>query len=931
MNKKKLISFLIIFFNLFEFERCFLFSVIIAIYNAGKYLDDSICSLINQTIGFSKIEIILVNDGSTDQTEEICLQYQKKYKNNIIYIKIKHSGVSKARNEGMNHAHGKFINFLDADDKWDYQAFNYINLFFKINKDIDFVAGRIKFFEEDKKYHPLDYKFYKTRVVNLSQEYNSIQLSASSSIFRKSSIAGKYFKEDVFFCEDSLFVNNILLIKPIMGLIKEAIYYYRRRTDFSSAINNQKKNLNFYTETLNKVSKFLINSSKALYNYIVPFIQFLIVYDLFWRIQSHAFEFLDYKNFKKYKLIIEELLKELDDKYIFEQKIFSYRYKAFVLSKKYERDIRYDIKLKNNYFVYSKYRLIDLKNSIIELRIINIKNNIIYLEGIDYLWLPREKYTYFLKCENEIFYPKYYLNPKYHFYTMYGLFQKGRTIFFEIHIKLRNKPLNLYFYISFMNIISEIFPSLGAFSHIPSLSNGYFVSEKFIIRLFKKRLTIFQYNIKLEEVFENNYCNELRQMKKDNIINLRKYVKHKNKSKKKYEIWIINDEFDSAGDNGEYFFRYLYLRQPKGIKIYFAIQKDCNDYKRLKKFGNILDLQSDEYRNIFIESDKIISSISDSWVINPFNKDQNYIRDLLHFDFIFLRSNIITNDLTNSLNRFMNNYSLIISTSKKEYKSLLMSNYRYNENNVILTGMPKLDYLNAFKSKISMEKKIIIIPSVRGPIKIDRYTKNNQSFFHSYKFYYTKFFEFYNSLINNQQLSKIMNLHNYKGFLCLHSSFKSEWIGFKQNELFSIIDKCDYQKQLLTASLFIIDYSNIFLYIGYIKKPVIYAHFDYEEYLINHKNIKFNYDLDGFGPVCKNLNCIIAQIKEEIENKCLMKKKFMKKIKKFFAFPNNNNNERIFLKITTGRKIITNSNNFNHIILLIFLIINIYKYVYIII
>ena len=225
MNKKKLISFLIIFFNLFEFERCFLFSVIIAIYNAGKYLDDSICSLINQTIGFSKIEIILVNDGSTDQTEEICLQYQKKYKNNIIYIKIKHSGVSKARNEGMNHAHGKFINFLDADDKWDYQAFNYINLFFKINKDIDFVAGRIKFFEEDKKYHPLDYKFYKTRVVNLSQEYNSIQLSASSSIFRKSSIAGKYFKEDVFFCEDSLFVNNILLIKPIMGLIKEAIYY----------------------------------------------------------------------------------------------------------------------------------------------------------------------------------------------------------------------------------------------------------------------------------------------------------------------------------------------------------------------------------------------------------------------------------------------------------------------------------------------------------------------------------------------------------------------------------------------------------------------------------------------------------------------------------------------------------------------------------
>ena len=49
---------------------------------------------------------------------------------------------------------------------------------------------------------------------------------------------------------------------------------------------------------------------------------------------------------------------------------------------------------------------------------------------------------------------------------------------------------------------------------------------------------------------------------------------------KNYEIWIINDRRDKAGDNGEYFFRYLYLRQPKGIKIYFAIKKDCNDYKR---------------------------------------------------------------------------------------------------------------------------------------------------------------------------------------------------------------------------------------------------------------------------------------------------------------------------------------------------------------
>ena len=74
----------------------------------------------------------MINDGSTDETEEICLKYQTKYKKNIIYIRIEHSGVSKARNIGMNYANGTFINFLDSDDKWDHQALNIFYYFLKI-------------------------------------------------------------------------------------------------------------------------------------------------------------------------------------------------------------------------------------------------------------------------------------------------------------------------------------------------------------------------------------------------------------------------------------------------------------------------------------------------------------------------------------------------------------------------------------------------------------------------------------------------------------------------------------------------------------------------------------------------------------------------------------------------------------------------------
>ena len=203
----KKLSFIIVLIIFLCPIKCFIFSVIIAIYNTGRYLNDSIGSLLNQTIGIGNIQIILVNDGSIDNSEEICLKYQKEFYHNIFYIKIEHGGVSRARNAGLEYAKGEFINFLDADDKWDYHAFEYTLKFFQDNKNVNLAACRLLFFEAINTYHPLDYKFYKTRVVNLTKEYNCIQLSGPSSFFRKSLIMGKKFEEGIFSGEDTIFIN----------------------------------------------------------------------------------------------------------------------------------------------------------------------------------------------------------------------------------------------------------------------------------------------------------------------------------------------------------------------------------------------------------------------------------------------------------------------------------------------------------------------------------------------------------------------------------------------------------------------------------------------------------------------------------------------------------------------------------------------------
>ena len=275
--------------------KCYLFSVIIAIYNTGRYLNDAIDSVINQTVGFDKIQIILVNDGSIDDSENICLNYKQKYPKNIQYIKINHSGVSKARNIGLKYAKGNFINFLDSDDKWDINAFRHFFLFFKFYKKIDMIAGRIKFFEALNKYHLLDYKFKKSRIVSLDKEYNCIQLHVSSSFFRAKSIRTHKFDERLFYAEDVKFISNILISKKIIGIIKEAIYYYRKRSDSSSAMQNS-NNFNYYFDVINYVHIYLINKSIKLYGKIIPFIQFYLAYELIYRIISPTNHFLEFNN-----------------------------------------------------------------------------------------------------------------------------------------------------------------------------------------------------------------------------------------------------------------------------------------------------------------------------------------------------------------------------------------------------------------------------------------------------------------------------------------------------------------------------------------------------------------------------------------------------------------------------------------------------------
>ena len=329
----------------------FKFSIVVPIYNVEKYLEETIESVINQTIGFKEnIQLILVNDGSTDNSEEICLKYKEKYPENIVYVKQENGGVSSARNKGTEYIEGKYVNFLDGDDKWSFNALEVIYDFFeKNNEDIDFVVARKKFFEAKDDFHVLDYKFEKTKIVDIFEDYKFVQMDVTS-VFLKYNVTKEFmFNEKLKYGEDADYINRILLKKQKYGVIREAVHLYRKRLDDSSALQTAKRSKSWFTDTIEYFHKKVIEDSINIYGKIILYVQFMIMYDLQWRLKKTNYDALNEKEKNEYINNIISLLKKIDDQIILEQKNINSKFKLYVLSLKYERDITNELEY---YFLF---------------------------------------------------------------------------------------------------------------------------------------------------------------------------------------------------------------------------------------------------------------------------------------------------------------------------------------------------------------------------------------------------------------------------------------------------------------------------------------------------------------------------------------------------------------------------------------------------
>lgn len=161
------------------------YSVVSAIYGVEEYLDDYFRSLINQTIDFERsIFLILVDDGSPDGSSEVIERWQRRYPNNITYIKKENGGQASARNLGLDYVRSEWVTFIDPDDFVDFRYFETIDRFIVENGDrynLTMLSSNfILFYEKSGLFrdrHPLRFRFKVNRVLPIDNMGSNIQLS----------------------------------------------------------------------------------------------------------------------------------------------------------------------------------------------------------------------------------------------------------------------------------------------------------------------------------------------------------------------------------------------------------------------------------------------------------------------------------------------------------------------------------------------------------------------------------------------------------------------------------------------------------------------------------------------------------------------------------------------------------------------------------
>lgn len=538
-----------------KMEGHYQYTVISAVYNVERYLEDYFESFIKQRLDFKKhIQLILVDDGSVDNSASVIKRWQKKYPHNITYIYKENGGQASARNIGLKHVTTEWVTFIDPDDFVSNEYFLETDNFILKNNNLSMVACNLYFYYEDKKQfsnsHPLRFRFENDSTYPSHNLNKCFQLSASAAFFLTHKIKDNNLTFDDRIkpnFEDGHFIASYLSNKEksIIGFAKKPIYYYRKRSDGTSTLDTSWEKNGRYSNVLEYGYLDMLKKYKKNFNTVPVHIQRTVLYDMIWHFKRivnnpEKVHFLNAEQKKNYINLIDEVFKYIDKKTIL------------------------DFELAGAWFYHKVGILACFKK-------MPIDNQIVYVEDIDRI-KNLVQIRYFT---NEVSLEQFSING----IDIYPVFAKNIKHDFLERVFVVERCV----WIKFENIDDILTSKISGKSTKLSLAG----------KQHKTGLTI--------NTIKEHFDSQIPVYPVD--------AKYKN-------AWLLMDRDTQADDNAEHLYRFITKNHPEQA-LFFVLSINSHDWVRLEKEKfNLIAFDSAEHRKALMCCSKIISSHADKYVTN---------------------------------------------------------------------------------------------------------------------------------------------------------------------------------------------------------------------------------------------------------------------------------------------------------------------------
>lgn len=860
----------------------YLFSVIIPVCGNPDSLSDTLESVIGQDIGFEKqIQIIIVDGGDSEEGSRICRDFEKRYPHNFVCVRTDggDAGLNAARNEGIRYAEGRYITFPRCGDCFGSGSFRNVYEFYETASgavDVVFCCGRPD-----------------SGIVDVRKRYRQVRNSLAGCFIRGEEVRKHTFQGNMVAEAESLFVNSIILERQQYGLAAAGECSFSTERTCPGGRVERKMPKEWYLETPSVYYMQLIRQSVRQYEVVIPYIQYLICSDFQWRLRDDPSHVLNAKEQKEYEACLREMLSYMDDAMICRPEKMYVEYKLFALSLKYGRDITSGLVYRKGKLYFEAARIYGLQSkSLFSIDVLAVGEGSLRLSGR--IWCPfADRIAIYFENDRGEQFPVEHTPAGFRKAVIFGkelIRVRGYEAELplagvrEYHICARyeDKPsqklhIRLGKFSHLSRDVNELYYEDGGYMVGCEGESGLWVRKKTCWLHFKKEWKLLQ---------------KCMRDKKYEIIRYRTLY-HIIKPFLRRERWMIMERIHVAGDNAEYFYQYVKKRADKDVKSCFTISKDSSDFARMRQIGKVVPFRGFRYKLNVLLADKIISSQGEDHIFNPWDRDSDYIRDLYKYKFVFLQHGIIKDDLSAWLNKFNKNLSMFVTSAKPEYESILNGDYFYDKSVVKLTGLPRYDTL---KQDIAGEKSILFMPTWRFALtgRLDDDTGERE---YNARFKQSEFFRFYQQLIQDERLLRALRDRGYKGRFILHTNHKAQIGDFAGNDTIRVVSgHVDYQREFRQNALLVTDFSSVAFDFAYLKKPVIYAQFDKDTFFEGqvYDEGYFDYERDGFGPVCYDYETTLRTMIRMVERDCCLDQKYDERSNEFYRWFDRDNCRRVY-------------------------------------